>query len=310
MDSKLYRTKLYRTMTALLWLALPLAGLQYGRVWDRLPARMAIHFGAAGQPNGWMSRETALIFTLVLLFFLLSTFTWVLTRVRQADTLAWSLLAMLYVVMGVLYSIDAALLSYNLYGRPLNLVPELVVVFVAAFVVIAVALGAKRGAELPGISAVVEAEEVHASPLWALGFAVLSVIELGVAFLIPLRGLRLVMTLPVFLLLAVTALAWSGFRYRFTTQGVEISTLGFRLRSIPLQNIKAYSVAPWNPMGGYGIRGVGERRAYVWGNTGVRIMLSDGEVFLGHRDPERIMRDLNMVKQNQKARETTRSGSL
>ena len=38
-------------------------------------------------------------------------------------------------------------------------------------------------------------------------------------------------------------------------------------------------------MGGYGIRGIGERRAYVWGNTGVRIMLSDGEVFLGHHEP-------------------------
>ena len=35
-------------------------------------------------------------------------------------------------------------------------------------------------------------------------------------------------------------------------------------------------------MCGYGIRGIGERRAYVWCNSGVRIMLSDGEVFLGH----------------------------
>jgi hypothetical protein len=100
-------------------------------------------------------------------------------------------------------------------------------------------------------------------------------------------------------------LAWSGFHYRFTSQGVEISTLGFRLRSIPLLNIKAYAIAPWNPLGGYGVRGIGEKRAYVWSNTGVRIMLSDGEVFLGHRDPERIMNDLNAIKQTQKARERT-----
>ena len=84
-----------------------------------------------------------------------------------------------------------------------------------------------------------------------------------------------------------------------------ISTLGFRLRSIPLQNIRAYAVAPWSPLGGYGIRGIGERRAYVWGNTGVRMMLSDGEVFLGHREPEKIMNDLNLIRQNQKARENT-----
>jgi hypothetical protein len=100
-------------------------------------------------------------------------------------------------------------------------------------------------------------------------------------------------------------LAWSGFHYRFTSHGVEISTLGFRLRSIPLQSIKAYAVAPWNPLYGYGVRGTGERRAYVWGNTGVRIMLADGEVFLGHAEPEKIMNDLNAIRQIQKACENT-----
>jgi hypothetical protein len=54
-------------------------------------------------------------------------------------------------------------------------------------------------------------------------------------------------------------------------------------------------------MAGYGIRGVGERRAYVWGNTGVRLLLSDGEVFLGHREPEKIMNDLNLIRQKQGA---------
>ena len=52
-------SKPYRTMTALLWLALPLTALQYWMVWDQLPARMATHFGATGQPNGWMPRETS-----------------------------------------------------------------------------------------------------------------------------------------------------------------------------------------------------------------------------------------------------------
>jgi hypothetical protein len=298
-------SKSYRTMTALLWLALPLTACQFWRVWNELPARMASHFGAAGQPNGWMSRETLAIFFLGLLTFLLATFTWVLTRVRKPDALAWSLLAMFYVVAGVLLSVNSAVLKFNLYGHPLNILPELVVVFFAAFVVSGVALGAKRGAVLPRQTATAEVEEVHASPLWALLFAVLTTIELAVIAVIPLPGLRLVMALPALLLLGATALAWGGFHYRFTAHGVEISTLGFRLRSIPLQNIRAYAIAPWNALGGYGVRGIGERRAYVWGNTGVRIMLSDGEVFLGHRDPERIMNDLNVIRQTQKARENT-----
>ena len=293
--------RLYRTMTVLLWLVLPLTGLQYWRVWDQLPARMATHFGAAGQPNGWMTRETSLIFIVVLLVFLLLTFTWVLTRVRKPDVLAWSLMAMLYVVIGVLYSVNTAVLNYNLHGRPVNVIPQLAIVFVAAFVLIAIAFRVKRGAQLPRNPAALELEEVHASPLWAFAFAVLTAIELGVVFVIPLRGLRLVMALPVLILLGVTALAWSGFRYRFNPHGVEINTLGYRLRSIPLQQIKAYEIASWNPLGGYGIRGIGDRRAYVWGNKGVRLTLSDGEVFLGHREPERIVNDLNLIRDANRA---------
>ena len=44
-------SKLYRAMTAMLWLALPLTGLQYWSVWDQLPTRInpgAVHaFSAA-----------------------------------------------------------------------------------------------------------------------------------------------------------------------------------------------------------------------------------------------------------------------
>ncbi len=298
-------SKLYRALTAMLWLVLPLTALQYWSVWDQLPGKMATHFGATGQPNGWMARETSLIFALVVTTLVLVTLTWALTRVRKPDVLAWSLLAMLYVVMGALFSINVAMLDYNLYGRPLNIVPALAVVFIAAIAVTAIALASKRGVELPRHGDVVEAEEVHGSVLWASVFIVLTAVELGVIALIPLRGLRWVMALPALLLLGAAGLAWSGFHYRFSGHGVEISTLGFRLHSIPVENIRAYAIAPWNPMGGYGIRGIGERRAYVWGNIGVRIMLSDGEVFLGHGEPERIMQDLNLIRPNQKDRENT-----
>ena len=69
----------------------------------------------------------------------------------------------------------------------------------------------------------------------------------------------------------------------------------FRLRSIPKQAIVRYSIEPWALMRGYGIRGVGSTRAYVWGNKVVHITTTNGEVFLGHSDPERIIRDLDRV---------------
>ena len=55
--------------------------------------------------------------------FLLVTFTWALTRMRKPDILAWSLLAMFFVMIGVLFSINTALLDYNIYDKPLNIVP-------------------------------------------------------------------------------------------------------------------------------------------------------------------------------------------
>lgn len=95
--------------------------------------------------------------------------------------------------------------------------------------------------------------------------------------------------------LGAFAMAWSGFQYRFLRHGVEIRMLGFHLRSIPKQSIVSYSIEPWAFIRGYGIRGIGNRRAYVWGNKVVHIKTSTGDIFLGHNDPERIVQDLDRV---------------
>src|SRR5258708_8527726 len=95
-------SKSYRTMTALLWMALPLTVLQFWTVWNQLPARMASHFGAAGQPHGWVWRGALAIFFLALLTFLLAPFPWRPTRACNPPTLAWALLPKLSSVVGVL----------------------------------------------------------------------------------------------------------------------------------------------------------------------------------------------------------------
>jgi len=77
--------------------------------------------------------------------------------------------------------------------------------------------------------------------------------------------------------------------------------LGFRLRSVPLAQIQDYAIQPWSWVRGYGIRGVGASRAYVWGNRVVHIRTNDGEIFLGHSNPERIVRDLDAMKQSSHA---------
>ena len=141
----------------------------------------------------------------------------------------------------------------------------------------------------------VVAEETHAGRLWAL-IILPAVIGpcISVAFY-PTGPARFAL-IPVALIgCGALGLVLSGFQYRFLRHGIEVRTLGIRLRSIPKQSILSYSIEPWAMVRGYGIRGIGNTRAYVWGNKVVHIKTNNGDVFLGHSDPERIIRDLDQL---------------
>lgn len=289
------KRKWWQALIALLWLAVPAIALHYWLLWDRLPARLATHFDAIGHPNGWMSREASFIFTIVLMLFILTSATVILSRVHKPDASSWALLGMFYVIIGMLYHVEQKVLDYNLSGRPVEVSPVIMAVFAAIFVVIGIFLATKRGVSLS--SGTVLAEEVHASRSWGLVFAIPLVIELAVLVAVPNAAIRIAVGLGALLLFLGAALAWNGFHYFFSSSGLEIRTLGFRLRSVPVGQIQEYTVERWHPIGGYGIRGIGQRRAYVWGNRVVRIKTTDGEVFLGHSEPERIVHDLDAIKQ-------------
>ncbi len=282
----------------LLWLGLPLIAFRYWMVWDRLPARMATHFNAANQANGWMTREGSMYFILGLYLCLLTLFTVVITviqKVHAPDAAAWSVLGLFYVILGVLYYGNESVLAYNLTGAPVKLLPIIAPVFAAILFAIFVTFTSKPGQSLP--SGTILAKEIHAGRAFALILFLPAALELAVIYAIPNPGLRLTLGLVAVVLFLAGWMAWSGFTYLFTSSGVEIRTLGFRLRSIPAEQIREYASDRWSVAGGYGIRGLGERRAYVWGNRGVRIKTSDGEVFLGHKNPDQIIHDLDAVKQ-------------
>jgi hypothetical protein len=139
-------------------------------------------------------------------------------------------------------------------------------------------------------------EETHSGRAWSL-IILLALIGpmIGVA-LVPSTVGRWAVALIGVIAIGTFAMSWSGFQYRFLRHGVEIRMLGFRLRSIPKQSIVSYSIEPWAFIRGYGIRGIGNSQAYVWCNQVVHITTSNGEIFLGHNDPQRIVRDLNMVR--------------
>ena len=140
------------------------------------------------------------------------------------------------------------------------------------------------------------ATETHCGKRWA--------VFILAAMLAPALSVALYPRRPASFALAVVGvigvgaflMAWGGFQYRFLRDAVEIRMLGFRLRTIPKQRILSYSIEPWAFIRGYGIRGFGSgSRAYTWGNKVVHIRTTNGEVYLGHDDPERIIRNLDLV---------------
>ena len=290
--------KLFSILTATMWLALPLTALRYWQVWDELPVRMATHFGANGQPNGWMSREFSLYFALGITAFLLVIFTVIthmVQRQKGVDTSAFALLGFLYVILGFIFYVNNGILAHNLTGQPVTVAPVLLGVPIAIVVFTAIYLSAQRGAALPGGQTL--AEEVHGSKLFATLFAALALLEFAVFAAVPRTGVRVALGAICVLFLLIAAHAWDGFHYRITPSGIEISTLGFRLRSIPQEQIANYRAEKWMALPGYGIRGLGNTCAYVWGNNVVHLSTNTGEVFLGHNDPARLVRDLDQMKQ-------------
>ena len=140
-------------------------------------------------------------------------------------------------------------------------------------------------------------EEVHASRFFGTLLSAFGVIVMFIANVIRVRGAQIGLAIGGVVLLVMAVGAWSGFRYLFSDAGVEIQVFGFRLRSIAASQIRQYAVASWSPWLGYGIRGIGKRRAYVWGNRGVQIYTDNGVIFLGHDEPQRIVHDLDVIKQ-------------
>ena len=293
------KSKSFQFAIALMWLALPLTALRYWTSWDQLPARMATHFDINGRANGWMSRETSLQFAIGLAFFTLVIFTvvaYVMHRSKTAGVVSWAMLGFFYLVTGFIYYANCQVLAYNLAGRPIQLNLAIALIPGAALIFTAIYLGAQRGQVLPAAGVI--GEETHNSKFWAAFMIGIVVLELMFVSQIPNAPARISLLLVSVILLGACALAFSGFHYVFTHAGIEITTLGFRLRSIPADEITHYNVAAWNPLRGYGIRGIGDFRAYVWGNRGVRIETSHGAVFLGHDEPERIVHDLDVMRQS------------
>jgi Protein of unknown function (DUF1648) len=105
----------YKALVVLMWLSLPMSAWNYWRVWNQLPARMAVHFDANWQPNGYTSREGALQLGLGILVVMLVLFT-VATLIMHAlkPVAAWPALLISYVVLAFCWYGNYSIVRFNL----------------------------------------------------------------------------------------------------------------------------------------------------------------------------------------------------
>ncbi len=120
-----------------------LSSVRVALVWDQLPARMASHYGASGQPNGFMPRDTFFLFYVGLFSAIITLFLmmprvlsqlprelvniphrdywvtderWPEALKRMGDWMAWFSVALAVLAAATLFLI----LRSNIWRQPLN----------------------------------------------------------------------------------------------------------------------------------------------------------------------------------------------
>ena len=309
--------KLWCALLALPWLAALALALWLSSIWDRLPARMAVHFNASGVANGWDSPEHMLSILALAVLLALAVFggLGMVQFLRGAPPWGY-VLGYDLAGLGIL-AITASIFNFALHpdassipAMPLGLSLLIGIVLMVLFLAVRSIRGsfaapvrephwtapAEPVPQQPGRLVV---EEIHDGRQWLLLFIPVAALFLVLGavcqdaarwgFWLSGGALTVIVVLP----------AWDGFHYRFTTTGVEVKTLGWRLRWIPLPEIKEYRAEPCNPLidfGGWGYRARRGVRAYILsGRSGVRIRTWSGDFYLGHAQPGRLVRDLDVI---------------
>ena len=108
----------YKLAILVMWLALPTSAWTYWHVWDRLPARMAVHFDVNWQPNGFTTREGALQLGLGILVVMLVVFTVATLTVFYLKPQAIALVLLIsYIAVGFCWYGNYSIVKFNLNAQ-------------------------------------------------------------------------------------------------------------------------------------------------------------------------------------------------
>jgi len=109
----------YKPLIWVMWLVFLATALNYWRTWDQLPERMAVHFDANWQPNGYTSKLGAAELGLGIMAVLVLLFT-IAGLIAHAlkPSAAWPMLVLFYVVLGFLWYGNNSIIKFNLNSQP------------------------------------------------------------------------------------------------------------------------------------------------------------------------------------------------
>jgi hypothetical protein len=284
------------------WLAFVAMLLDIWRAYDSLPAVIASHFNAAGIANGFAPKQPVFTTIIGVAFGLLCLFTFILSRFPQISGLGWLVMVAEFWGIGILFGITHGTLRVNLgEAKTLDFPLGIWSLIMGGALLIGevgrIRVARKRAREYGELIA----EETHASPVMGMIFLVIAIGLFAASLLLDLYGPS--QTVPVIIgvvMLGCAMWAASGFRYRITTAGLEIRTLGLTLRFVPAQEIVTYRAESCNPLrdfGGWGIRGIGRMRAYIWGgNRCVHVQtLSGDQIYLGLAAADRMVAEMERM---------------
>jgi hypothetical protein len=285
------------------WLGLAAILFDIWRAYDQLPAVIASHFNFAGYPNGWAPKQQLFSVIAPIALGTVCLFTFLLSRFPQVSGLGWLLMITEYWSAGLLLGLthatlrvglgQAKTLQFPIGGWSLLMGLALVVGEFSRLGTLRKNAHAEQGTLI--------AEETHGSAVMASIMAALAVVTIVMASLLQAAGpARVAVFLVSVILLGCAIWAFTGFIYRVTSAGLEIRMLGVPLRFIRASDIDSYRAEECNPLtdfGGWGIRGIGAMRAYIWG--GHRCVhlhtLAGDEIYLGMADPDRLVAALQTM---------------
>ena len=104
-----------------MWLFKLTAAWTYWHVWEQLPARMAVHFDANWQPNGFTSKEASVelgLGIMAVMLVLITVTTLIIDTLKPSAF--WPALVISYVVLAVCWYANYSIVKFNLQAQQVH----------------------------------------------------------------------------------------------------------------------------------------------------------------------------------------------